>query len=185
MQEIDTSNLWCELPRYVARQLSVYGQSKILLLHDVDALGADSLSPQQVSCDVACLVYDASDEHSFEHVARLYLKVRVVVERFWTLQLCKTLFVLIEISTLPKLRYPFLSLLQNGNQALCASNICNNPKHFVANIEYLHLTVLVLKRVDYKVMFTSNWRPCHPFRKSLIFLSENGSSIYSPVCTVK
>nr|CAH0104267.1 unnamed protein product [Daphnia galeata] len=74
VDEIDTSNLWCELPRYVARQLSVYGQSKILLLHDVDALGADSLSPQQVSCDVACLVYDASDEHSFEHVARLYLK---------------------------------------------------------------------------------------------------------------
>ena len=75
-QEIDSSNLWCELPRFVARQLSVYGQSKILLLHDVDALGADSLSPQQVACDVACLVYDASDEHSFEHVARLYLKVR-------------------------------------------------------------------------------------------------------------
>lgn len=67
--------MWCELPRYVARQLSVYGQSKILLLHDVDALGADSLSPQQVACDVACLVYDATDEHSFEHVARLYLKV--------------------------------------------------------------------------------------------------------------
>ena len=77
-QEIDASNLWCELPRYVARQLSVYGQSKILLLHDVDALGADSLSPQQVACDVACLVYDASDEHSFEHVARLYLKVKTI-----------------------------------------------------------------------------------------------------------
>lgn len=75
-QEIESSNLWCELPRYVARQLSVYGQSKILLLHDVDALGLDSLSPQQVACDVACLVYDATDEHSFEHVARLYLKVR-------------------------------------------------------------------------------------------------------------
>jgi len=74
IDEIDSSNLWCELPRFVARQLSVYGQSKILLLHDVDALGADSLSPQQVACDVACLVYDASDEHSFEHVARLYLK---------------------------------------------------------------------------------------------------------------
>ena len=74
-QEIESSNLWCELPRYVARQLSVYGQSKILLLHDVDALGLDSLSPQQVACDVACLVYDATDEHSFEHVARLYLKV--------------------------------------------------------------------------------------------------------------
>jgi hypothetical protein len=42
LQEIDTSNLWCELPRYVSRQLSVYGQSKILLLHDVDALGAST-----------------------------------------------------------------------------------------------------------------------------------------------
>jgi len=79
-QEIESSNLWCELPRYVARQLSVYGQSKILLLHDVDALGLDSLSPQQVACDVACLVYDATDEHSFEHVARLYLKVLWIIE---------------------------------------------------------------------------------------------------------
>ena len=78
-QELESSNLWCELPRYVARQLSVYGQSRVLLLHDVDALGADSLSPQQVACDVACLVYDASDEHSFEHVARLYLKVRYFI----------------------------------------------------------------------------------------------------------
>ena len=81
-QELESSNLWCELPRYAARQLSVYGQSRILLLHDVDALGADSLSPQQVACDVACLVYDASDEHSFEHVARLYLKVKPLLARW-------------------------------------------------------------------------------------------------------
>jgi hypothetical protein len=100
--------------------------------------------------------------------------------RHCNLQLGKTSFLLIVISILPKPRYPFLSLLRNGNQAPCASNISSNPRHFVANIEYLLLTVLVLKLVAFKAMFTSNWRPCHLFRKSFVFFSKNGS-IYSSV----
>jgi hypothetical protein len=93
-------------------------------------------------------------------------------------------FLFIEISILLKPRYPFLSLLRNGNQALCASNISNSPRHFAGSIEYLLLTVLVLKLVAYKVMFTLNWRPCPLFRKSFIFFSENGST-YRSVYTIK
>lgn len=34
----------------------------------------DPLQPQDVHCDVACLVFDANNPKSFEYIARIYIK---------------------------------------------------------------------------------------------------------------
>jgi Ras family protein T1 len=88
-----------ELPKFVTNMVQVYGQEKYLvmqgtyitskLLHrqinfnfnyffvsilDIDLQRVvDFLPTNEVLCDVACLVYDASDSRSFEFVARTYL----------------------------------------------------------------------------------------------------------------
>ncbi|XP_034663792.1 mitochondrial Rho GTPase isoform X2 [Drosophila subobscura] len=55
--------------------VQVYGQEKHLILRDIDVRHAlDPLQPQEVNCDVACLVYDSSNPRSFEYVARIYIK---------------------------------------------------------------------------------------------------------------
>ncbi|XP_017848009.1 mitochondrial Rho GTPase isoform X2 [Drosophila busckii] len=55
--------------------VQVYGQEKHLILRDIDVRHVlDPLQPQEVNCDVACLVYDASNPRSFEYVARIYIK---------------------------------------------------------------------------------------------------------------
>ncbi|XP_068248108.1 mitochondrial Rho GTPase isoform X1 [Palaemon carinicauda] len=63
------------LPRHMISTLQVYGQEKYLVLHDIDVHNiTDALMPNEVQCDVACLVYDVSNPKSFEYVARIYLK---------------------------------------------------------------------------------------------------------------
>ena len=42
---------------------------------------SDGLMPSEVSCDVCCLVYDASNPRSFEFVARIFL-VRYLINLF-------------------------------------------------------------------------------------------------------
>ena len=60
--------------RHTIDTVQVYGQEKYLVLHDIDVLSvSQALLPGEVQCDVACLVYDASDSNSFEYVARLYM----------------------------------------------------------------------------------------------------------------
>ncbi|KAK2714554.1 hypothetical protein QYM36_008944 [Artemia franciscana] len=60
---------------YVINTVLVHGTEKYLVLHDIDILNlTDTLSPSQVNCDVACLVYDRTEPKSFEHVAKLYLR---------------------------------------------------------------------------------------------------------------
>ncbi|XP_022215201.1 mitochondrial Rho GTPase isoform X3 [Drosophila obscura] len=55
--------------------VQVYGQEKHLILRDIDVRHAlDPLQPQEVNCDVACLVFDSSNPRSFEYVARIYIK---------------------------------------------------------------------------------------------------------------
>ncbi|XP_036342190.1 mitochondrial Rho GTPase-like isoform X3 [Rhagoletis pomonella] len=55
--------------------VQVYGQEKHLILRDIDVKHAlDPLQPQEVNCDVACLVYDSSNPRSFEYIARIYIK---------------------------------------------------------------------------------------------------------------
>lgn len=53
----------------------MYGQEKYLVLRDIDVRQVlDPLQPQEVHCDVACLVYDVSNSRSFEYIARIYVK---------------------------------------------------------------------------------------------------------------
>lgn len=60
---------------YCVNTVQVYGQEKHLILRDIDVKNPlDSLQPQEVNCDVACLVYDNSNPRSFEYVARIYIK---------------------------------------------------------------------------------------------------------------
>ncbi|XP_076053161.1 mitochondrial Rho GTPase isoform X2 [Oratosquilla oratoria] len=63
------------LSRHTISTLQVYGQEKYLVLHDIDVHNiTDALMPNEVQCDVACLVYDTSNPKSFEYVARIYMK---------------------------------------------------------------------------------------------------------------
>jgi len=62
------------MPKFVVNMVQVYGQEKYLVLQDIDLHRVvDFLPPSEILCDVACLVYDASDPKSFEFVARTYL----------------------------------------------------------------------------------------------------------------
>ncbi|KAL3172404.1 hypothetical protein MRX96_043320 [Rhipicephalus microplus] len=62
-------------PKYAVDQIVVYGQEKYLLLHEVDLFGQhDTAVAPELSCDAVCLLFDASNPRSFEHVARAYLK---------------------------------------------------------------------------------------------------------------
>lgn len=61
--------------QYCINSVQVYGQEKYLILRDIDVRQVlDPLQPQEVICDVACLVYDISDPKSFEYIARIYIK---------------------------------------------------------------------------------------------------------------
>lgn len=52
----------------------VYGQEKMIILKDVNILNVqDALTPAQIQCDAAALVYDASNSRSFEYIARIYI----------------------------------------------------------------------------------------------------------------
>ncbi|XP_034949325.1 mitochondrial Rho GTPase isoform X1 [Chelonus insularis] len=53
----------------------VYGQEKIIILRDINIMNVqDALTPAQIQCDAAALVYDASNPRSFEYIARIYIK---------------------------------------------------------------------------------------------------------------
>ncbi|XP_055678543.1 mitochondrial Rho GTPase isoform X4 [Lutzomyia longipalpis] len=55
--------------------VQVYGQEKHLVLRDIDVRQVlDPLQPNEVHCDVSCLVYDVSNPNSFEYIARIYIK---------------------------------------------------------------------------------------------------------------
>jgi len=67
-----------DMPKFVVNMVQVYGQEKYLVMQDIDLNRVvDFLPPSEIVCDVACLVYDASDSKSFEFVARTYL-VRLI-----------------------------------------------------------------------------------------------------------
>ncbi|XP_028841270.1 mitochondrial Rho GTPase 1-A isoform X3 [Denticeps clupeoides] len=56
---------------YAISTTYVYGQEKYLLLHEV-VPDFEFRSEADLSCDVACLVYDLSNPRSFEYCARVY-----------------------------------------------------------------------------------------------------------------
>ncbi|XP_024084973.1 mitochondrial Rho GTPase isoform X2 [Cimex lectularius] len=63
------------VPQRTINVVHVYGQEKYLIMKDIEVRNvSDPLGPTDVQCDVACLVYDATNPKSFEYVARIYLK---------------------------------------------------------------------------------------------------------------
>ncbi|KAM9491436.1 mitochondrial Rho GTPase 1b isoform 5-T5 [Salvelinus alpinus] len=56
---------------YAISTAYVYGQEKYLLLHEVFP-DFDVLSDADLACDIVCLLYDASNPHSFEYCARVF-----------------------------------------------------------------------------------------------------------------
>lgn len=55
--------------------MQIYGQEKHMAMRDIEVRQPlDPLQPHDMSCDVACLVYDTTDARSFEYVARLFIK---------------------------------------------------------------------------------------------------------------
>ncbi|XP_037946253.1 mitochondrial Rho GTPase-like isoform X2 [Teleopsis dalmanni] len=60
---------------HCVNSVQVYGQEKHLILREIVVNNPlDPLQPQEVNCDVACLVYDSSNPRSFEYIARIYIK---------------------------------------------------------------------------------------------------------------
>ncbi|KAK2165693.1 hypothetical protein LSH36_46g02053 [Paralvinella palmiformis] len=60
------------LSKYAINLVQVYGQDKYLLLHEIDVGSSDTVGALELHCDVACLLYDATNPRSFEYCARLY-----------------------------------------------------------------------------------------------------------------
>uniref|UniRef100_A0A7N8X046 Mitochondrial Rho GTPase n=1 Tax=Mastacembelus armatus TaxID=205130 RepID=A0A7N8X046_9TELE len=56
---------------YAINTVHVGSQEKYLILNEVD-VEAQFLKASDASCDVACLMYDASDPHSFDYCASIY-----------------------------------------------------------------------------------------------------------------
>ncbi|KYQ46577.1 Mitochondrial Rho GTPase [Trachymyrmex zeteki] len=54
--------------------LHVYGQEKTIVLKDINVMNVqDALTPAEIQCDAAALVYDANNPKSFEYIARIYI----------------------------------------------------------------------------------------------------------------
>ncbi|CAL1543255.1 unnamed protein product [Lymnaea stagnalis] len=62
------------LSNFTINTVLVYGQDKYLMLHEVDMMMSEMLTPTELDCDVACLIYDVTNPQSFEFCARMYLK---------------------------------------------------------------------------------------------------------------
>lgn len=61
-------------PSCTVNYVQVYGQEKIMVLKDITIRNvSDPLLPNEVQCDVACLIYDTSNPKSFEYIARIYI----------------------------------------------------------------------------------------------------------------
>ncbi|XP_070707696.1 mitochondrial Rho GTPase 2 [Pempheris klunzingeri] len=56
---------------YAINTVQVSSQEKYLILNEVD-VDVEFLKASDASCDVACLMYDASDPHSFDYCASIY-----------------------------------------------------------------------------------------------------------------
>ncbi|XP_054913912.1 mitochondrial Rho GTPase 2 isoform X1 [Poeciliopsis prolifica] len=56
---------------YVINTVQIGNQEKYLILNEVD-VETEFLKASDAACDVACLMYDASDPHSFDYCASIY-----------------------------------------------------------------------------------------------------------------
>jgi Ras family protein T1 len=63
--------------------LHIYGQEKMIVLKDINVLNVqDALTPAEIQCDAAALVYDANNPKSFEYIARIYIVSNFYVHYF-------------------------------------------------------------------------------------------------------
>ncbi|KAM4716009.1 mitochondrial Rho GTPase 2 [Anableps anableps] len=56
---------------FVINRVQISNQEKYLILNEVD-VETEFLKASDAACDVACLMYDASDPHSFDYCASIY-----------------------------------------------------------------------------------------------------------------
>ena len=75
---VDKNNLiksYFAVPNYSVSTVPIYGQDKYLIIREVDIFTlTDKLAEPELMCDVVCLTYDLTNPHSFEYIARIYLK---------------------------------------------------------------------------------------------------------------
>ena len=63
------------VPNFAVNPVPIYGQDKYLIIREVDIFTlTDKLAEPELMCDVVCLTYDLTNPHSFEYIARIYLK---------------------------------------------------------------------------------------------------------------
>lgn len=68
-------SLGCDqLSAFAINTVTVYGTDKYLLMREIDADITTLLLPGDLTCDVACLVYDVTDVNSFQFCAATYQK---------------------------------------------------------------------------------------------------------------
>lgn len=55
--------------------IQLYDHERYIVLQDINVDPIfDSLEPEQLNCDVACLVYDSNNSKSFEYIAKMYIR---------------------------------------------------------------------------------------------------------------
>lgn len=54
--------------------IHLYDHERYIVLHDINVDPFDSLEPEHLDCDVACLIYDSNNSKSFEYIAKMYIK---------------------------------------------------------------------------------------------------------------
>lgn len=55
--------------------VQLYDHERYIILQDINVDPIfDSLEPEQMDCDVACLIYDSNNSKSFEYIAKMYIQ---------------------------------------------------------------------------------------------------------------
>uniref|UniRef100_A0A8C5EQG0 Mitochondrial Rho GTPase n=1 Tax=Gouania willdenowi TaxID=441366 RepID=A0A8C5EQG0_GOUWI len=70
-RKLEVSHPTSAFSPYVINTIQVGSQEKYLILNEVD-VEAEFLKASDAHCDVACLMYDSSDLHSFDYCASIY-----------------------------------------------------------------------------------------------------------------
>ncbi|XP_037946259.1 mitochondrial Rho GTPase-like [Teleopsis dalmanni] len=79
---------------------------KQLILREIINVALDPLQPEEVKCDVVCLIYDISHPQSFESIARIYLKYYI------------------------KSKIPVLIVSTKSDKAKCRQDYIQQPEEF-------------------------------------------------------
>lgn len=135
-------------PTFVVNVVQVYGQEKMMVLREIDIKNvSDPLLPHEVQCDVACLLYDTTNEKSFEYAARIY-----IVSSLFTLFILHFLIcTFVYRNILLKVKFPFSLWPIKVTQPRSDKSICINLRHFVQNTKFFHRIHSVLRAICEKM----------------------------------